>query len=552
MKLRYRLILLIAAVLPASLAAQTRKWDEYRAENGISLPTWSIKTNLLADLTTSMNLAFEFRTGGHTSLDVTGQWNPFSFRDNRTKWKHIGVQPEFRYWTRETFRGHFFGVHAHYAFYNVGGLWNGPFTDYMHENRFQGDLYGIGISWGHRWNFSRGFGLEVTAGVGYAYKDYKIYECRNCGPELDSDTKHYVGPTRLGVSLIFGGGAKKTPVAEPLPVPVVAVPVVKERYEPRFSPSFIIPDAEPVKVRYESGSAYLEFPVGNSTIIPTFRNNTAELGRIDETISIVRNDPDATITGLTLVGNASPEGSWASNLSLSQRRAEALKRYLMGFYDLPSGLVATRGAGEDWPTLGRLVEESNVAGKQALLTIITGTDDYDARDRQMIAANNDGYDAVKRDIYPRLRRTAYKLDFEVAPISVERGKEIMRTRPRNLSLNELFLIAETYQPGTEEFREVNEIAARAFPDSDVANNNAAAAAITRRDLISAVSFLGKVQDRGAEWNNNMGVVSYMQGDAAKAAEHFRAAGQTASANAAELEKHLESVREEFLTLPAQR
>ncbi len=45
MKLRYKFLLLLALV-PMALVAQTKKWDAYRAENGISLPTWSIKTNL--------------------------------------------------------------------------------------------------------------------------------------------------------------------------------------------------------------------------------------------------------------------------------------------------------------------------------------------------------------------------------------------------------------------------------------------------------------------------------------------------------------------------
>jgi Flp pilus assembly protein TadD len=118
----------------------------------------------------------------------------------------------------------------------------------------------------------------------------------------------------------------------------------------------------------------------------------------------------------------------------------------------------------------------------------------------------------------------------------------MRTNPRNLSLNELFRIAETYQPGSEEFREVNEIAARAFPDSDIANNNAAAASLVRGDVTQASQFLAKVRNHDADWNNNMGIVAFLQGDTTRAAEHFRAAGAKASANAAELGKHLESLR----------
>jgi len=536
MKLR-NYLLLLAAAAPVALSAQTKKYDAYRAKEGISLPTWNIKTNLLADLTTSMNLAFEFRTGGHTSLDLMGQWNPFTFRDGRTEWRHWGVQPEFRYWTKETFRGHFFGLHAHYAFYNVGGLPNGPFTDYMHNNRFQGDLYGVGVSWGHRWNFSRRWGLEVTAGVGYAHKGYDKYKCESCAKSLGEVSKNYFGPTKLGVNLIFGGGVKK------VAVPAAPAYVDKTPYTPSFKPMFIVPAAEAVKVRYESGSAFLEFPVGKSTILPTFRGNAAELAKIEETVNRVKNDPDATITAITLTGNASPEGSYSSNMSLSQRRAEALTSYLREEYgsQLPAMIVA-KGAGEDWATLGKLVGESNVAGKQALLDIITGSADYDARDRAMIAASAEGFAEVRRDIYPKLRRTDYKLDYEVKPISVERGKQVMLTNPRNLSLNELFMVADSYAPGSAEFRQAVEIAARTYPDSDVANNNAAAAALQREDLAAAASFLAKVKTHDADWNNNMGVLSFLQGDAQKAAQYFTAAGTKGATNAAELRKHLDSVK----------
>jgi hypothetical protein len=539
MKMRYKLLLLAAAV-PMMLGAQTKKWDAYRAENGISLPTWAVKTNLLADLTASMNLGVELRTGNKTSIELVGQWNPFSFRGGETKWKHWGVQPEFRYWLKESFRGHFLGLQATYAFYNVGGLPNGPFTDYMHNNRFQGDLYGAGVSWGHRWNFSRRWGLEVTAAVGYLHKGYDRWECQSCGKLLDSNTKNYFGPTEIGVNLIFGGGSKVTPVIAP-PPPPAPVPVAKVRYEPKFVSNFVVPVAEEIKVRNESGSAFLEFATGRSEIVPTFRSNATELESIHQSIRSVNGDPDSTIKGIYLVGYASPEGTYSSNMTLSDRRARTLKTYLNGIYNFRPDFIQARGEGEDWTTLGRLVEESNIAGKQSLLSIIQGSSDPDSRDRQMMALGGSSFDVIRTEMYPKLRRTDYRIEYEVAPISIERGKQIMRTNPRNLSLNELFLIANTNQPGSAEFREVMNIAARTFPDSDVANVNAATVAIQEGDAVSAAALLGKVKNHDADWNNNMGIVSFMQGDAAAAAGFFRAAGAKGSANAAELEKHLRSI-----------
>ncbi len=548
MKLRIKLLLLAVLAVPIALGAQTRKWDAYRAENGIALPTWNIKTNLLADLTLSPNLGFEIGIGERTSVEIVGQWNPFSFRKGLTEWRHIGAQPEFRYWFKEAFRSHFLGVQATYTYFNVGGLPK-PFTDYMHNHRFEGDLYGVGISWGHRWNFSQRWGLEVTAAVGYLHKNYEVYECRSCGLLLEPrKSKNYFGPTEIGVNLVFGGGKRAprvvpTPPTPPPPpvAPVAAPTVVKDPYAPRFTPGFIVPAVEPVKIRAESGSAYLEFATGRSEIVPTFRNNASELERIHESIRSVNADADATITGISLVGHASPEGSSSSNMTLSQRRAQTLKTYINGIYGFRNDFIQVRGEGEDWATLGKLVRESNIANKQSLLSIIEGSSDPDMRDRQMAALGGGLFDMVKSQFYPRLRRTDYQIDFEVVPISIERGKQIMRTNPRNLSLNELFLIANTYQPGSAEFREVMEIAARAFPDSDVANSNAAAAAIQRGDATAAATFLGNVKNHDADWNNNMGIVAFMQGNPTAAAGYFRAAGAKASVNASELDKYFRSV-----------
>ncbi|WP_455638932.1 DUF3575 domain-containing protein [Parabacteroides sp.] len=170
-----------------------------------TIPTFGIKTNLLYDLTTSINLGVEFKTSDRTSLDLSGSWNPFTFSDNR-KWKHVLIQPEFRLWTKETFSGHFFGLHAHYAYYNVSRLPHSPFSEYMENHRFEGWLAGAGLSYGYRWNFSPNWGLEATLGVGYTHLDYDKYGCKKCGEKLGSDTKNYFGPTKIGVSLIYSFG----------------------------------------------------------------------------------------------------------------------------------------------------------------------------------------------------------------------------------------------------------------------------------------------------------------------------------------------------------
>lgn len=162
-------------------------------------PSWAIKTNLLYDITTTMNLGVEVRLGSKYTLELPVNYNPWTFNNNR-KWKHILVQPELRYWVCEPFNGHFFGLHGHYAYYNVGGV---NLSDFMSQHRFQGWLVGGGLSYGYQWILSNRWSLEGTIGVGYAFLDYDKYECPTCGPKVGSGTRHYVGITKAGITIIY-------------------------------------------------------------------------------------------------------------------------------------------------------------------------------------------------------------------------------------------------------------------------------------------------------------------------------------------------------------
>ena len=174
-----------------------------------ALPKWNLKTNLLSDLTTTLNLGTELLLNERTSIQLPLSFNPWTFSEDR-KWKHFLVQPEYRRWTKRAYAGSFFGVHAHYALYNAGKLPHGPFSRFMNEHRFEGWLAGVGVSYGYRWNLDPRWAFEATLGVGYAYMDYDKYLCGRCGDPLGGETKHYFGPTKAGLSLILALGRQGT------------------------------------------------------------------------------------------------------------------------------------------------------------------------------------------------------------------------------------------------------------------------------------------------------------------------------------------------------
>ncbi len=166
--------------------------------NQIYLPKFAIKTNALYLATTTFNLGFEVSLSRKMSLDVSGNYNPWEFGNNK-QIKHWLVQPELRYWLCERFNGHFFGIHGHYAEYNVSNLNIFGMGNY----RYEGNLYGGGISYGYQWLISKRWSMEAEIGVGYARLKYDKHECGHCGQKLGNYSKNYWGPTKVALNMIY-------------------------------------------------------------------------------------------------------------------------------------------------------------------------------------------------------------------------------------------------------------------------------------------------------------------------------------------------------------
>lgn len=172
--------------------------------DGAAAQDLAVKTNLLIDATTTLNLGVEIGLGRRTTLDISGNYNPWKFRDNK-KLKHWLIQPEFRYWTCERFRGHFFGVHLLGGQYNVGGI-ELPFgigENGIKTHRYQGYGLGGGLAYGYHWMLGGRWGLEATLGLGYIRLHYDEYLCPKCSPNLGTHNKNYWGITKAGITLIF-------------------------------------------------------------------------------------------------------------------------------------------------------------------------------------------------------------------------------------------------------------------------------------------------------------------------------------------------------------
>ena len=263
-------------------------------------------------------------------------------------------------------------------------------------------------------------------------------------------------------------------------------------FTPRLA--YISPQAETRKARALSGEAYLDFPVNKTVIYPEYRRNTAELAKIRATIDTIRTDKDFSITRISLKGYASPEGRYAANVRLSEGRTDALKDYLMGEYGFEASLFRTNAGAENWEGLRKYVAQSGLADKEAILAIIDSEEEPDAKEQRIRREHAASYRILLQDCYPALRRTDYTVDYVIRGFNVEEAKEVIKTRPQNLSLQEMFAVAQTYQPGSEEFNHVFDVAVRLYPADPIANLNAANALLERKEAAQALKFLDKAGD----------------------------------------------------------
>ena len=70
----------------------------------------AVKSNLLYDITSTINLGVEYEVAPRWTLEMSANYNPWSFSDNK-KMKLWMLQPEARYWLCSGFSDHFFGAH---------------------------------------------------------------------------------------------------------------------------------------------------------------------------------------------------------------------------------------------------------------------------------------------------------------------------------------------------------------------------------------------------------------------------------------------------------
>ena len=366
-------------------------------------PRFTLRNNLLYDLTLTPNLSADFQLGhSRWTLGGTVGYNPWwhhgdtrshaIFRrgdaaglDEKVQWRHLLIMPEARYWFGKTesqeasadenrsqgplYRS-FFGINAFYSHYNVGNV-RFPFGMYkkVRSRRLQGNAYAVGASVGHIWHLAGAFYLEGELGLDVGITKYKEYECTHCGDQLGENTKPFLVP-KAGLSLVFAPGKKvEQPILPPPPVSVDTDTIVVPPFEPVLAvvPEFggvadslmkthpvlqhksqYRPYDETRILRKEEGALYVHFPLDKYDLRRDFRDNAPVLDQIVEITRLIMADSTSSVSCIQVIGLASIEGRLPHNQDLSRNRAIALQNYIQQHVTVPDNLFETIAGGEAW------------------------------------------------------------------------------------------------------------------------------------------------------------------------------------------------------------
>ena len=277
------------------------------------------------------------------------------------------------------------------------------------------------------------------------------------------------------------------------------------------------------KSRTESATLYFDYPLGKDDIYPDYKNNRAEINKIDAILQPLVSEGYADIGRIRIRGYASPDGDYKVNEQLAANRSRLFAGYVRDAYGLPAGLFDISSVAEDWEGLKDLLRQSRPPYEKAVLSLIGRYGIFNGREKHLMDLQGGvPYKEMLRSYFPRLRRIEVVVEYHIRSLGAEEAGEMIYTHPDLLSLGEMYDVARYYRPGTDQYREVYEIAAFHFPDDVVANVNAAAAVMLTGDLQSAWNYLSKAEADPRAWNN-LGVLTLMEGDPSGAAVWFRKA-----------------------------
>ena len=308
----------------------------------------------------------------------------------------------------------------------------------------------------------------------------------------------------------------------------------------KSDPVYHFADAVPApskKIRNLHGTAFINFVVDRWEMKPDYMDNYRELRKITDTLDVMTRDPNISVKMIKIHGWASPESPYEHNRMLATNRAQSLTEYVRHTYNLPANVFAPAEATpENWIGLRQAVEQMSTDAlphrKEILALIDDNSLEPDPKEWKIKKTYPNEYQYLLKNVYPGLRRSDYEITFEFKEFTLDEAKEIYKTKPYQLSVRELWDVANTFEKGSDEYNKVMQTAVNLYPENKEAAINLANIALRQNDTLKAETLLEHAGD-SAEAENARAILYMQQGklaDAEAALKRAQAKGMDVSLN----------------------
>lgn len=173
-----------------------------------------------------------------------------------------------------------------------------------------------------------------------------------------------------------------------------------DQYEP-YNPD--------VPLRKMKNALYVHFHMNKANIDTAYRENKATLARILDLLAQVKADTLSEVKKVRIIGLASPEGPVVFNQRLSEKRAVALKDYLINNgAELDEDAIELIAGGEAWADLLDVIAESDLEGRDELLKQLRNAEDPNNRE-VLLRRHNRGksYRYLVQSVFADQRNSGY-------------------------------------------------------------------------------------------------------------------------------------------------
>ena len=267
--------------------------------------------------------------------------------------------------------------------------------------------------------------------------------------------------------------------------------------------------------------AAIYFHVNKCDIVPSYMGNQHT---IDTLRNLFANNKD--IKAVKLMGYASPEGPLPFNKSLAAKRAAAIKDYMTKNNIGASVPITVDSATTDWAAIKDWLNSSRIENYLKIIAIIDDNSiaeaDKNAAIRKQFPV---AYNFMLRQWYPKLRTTDISIEHTPAKMDIATAKKLLNENPSQLSLEDIYLVALTFEKGSQEWNDIILLAVQAYPQSPEARVNAANVAMANGNYAQAATYLQGLPATMPEAMNSRGILAMSQGNYTQAMTLFEGAAK---------------------------